>query len=174
MSALAEELKRNHTAIIDEMMSRAQAELRGTLYEQLDEQKILQLRYGNVLDVLIEYIEDPDEVLFLQHYLLIFIQRYYVNVDEQHPLTPEAVEQRRSQIVQSVNLYLRTVKKFTSNSFHTQLEQIWLTFRKFLHQMGDYINAHLTTHATRMPTLKMKDIEYDPESRFDIDPAHWP
>ncbi len=174
MTILADELKQNSTGIIDELMNRAQTELKGTLYEQMNEQKLLRARYTNVLEVIIEYTEEPDEALFLQHHILIFMQRYYVNIDEQHPLTSEMIEQRRTQIVQSVNLYLRTVKKFTSPVYHERLDQIWLTVRKFIHQMGDYLNVHLTSFATHMPTLKIQGIEYDEGSHFDIDPPHWP
>ena len=174
MAALAQELKQNFNSIIDELMQRAQVELKGTLYQQMDEQKVLRARYSNVLEVIIEYIEGPDEILFLQHHILIFMQRYYVNIDEQHPLTHELVEQRRVQIVSSVNLYLRVLKKFTSATYHERLDQTWLTVRKFIHQMGDYLNVHLAQYARRMPTLKMQGIEYDQESHFDIDPTDWP
>lgn len=174
MAALAEELKRNFTPIIEELMSRAQTELKGTLYEQMDQQKILRMRYSNVLEVIIEFTEEQDEALFLQHHILIFMARYFVGIDEQHPLNHELIEQRRGQIVQSVNLYLRTVKKFTSPMHHARLEQIWLTVRKFIHQMGDYLNNHLQKFATHMPTLKIQGIEYDAGSKFDIDPANWP
>jgi hypothetical protein len=174
MTTLSEELKQNSIQIINELMNRAKTELKGTLYEQMDQQKLLRMRYTNVLEVIIEYTEQPDEALFLQHHILIFMMRYYVNIDEQHPLNHEMIEQRRTQIVQSVNLYLRVVKKFTSSIYHARLEQIWLTVRKFIHQMGDYLNSHLDQLADHMPTLKIQGIEYDPESHFDIDPAHWP
>lgn len=173
MAALHEELKKNFNAIIDELMARAQIELKGTLYEQMNEQKLLRARYSNVLEVIIEYAEGGDDALFLQHHILIFMQRYFVSIDEQNPLSKEMIEQRRVQIVSSVNLYLRVVKNFTSATHHARLEQIWLTVRKFIHQMGDYLAANLAKYSTRMPTLKMQGIEYDEDSHFDIDPANW-
>jgi hypothetical protein len=83
------------------------------------------------------------------------------------------IEQRRVQIVTSVNMYLRVVKKFVSNQHHDRLDQIWVTVRKFIHQMGDYLSGNLERLATRMPTLKMQGIEYDAGSEFDIDPEKW-
>lgn len=174
MASLSEELKQNFNSIIDELVSRAQTELKGTLYEQMNEQKILRARYSNVLEVIVEYVEQSDESLFLQHHILIFMQRYFVNIDEQTRLTTELIEQRRVQIVASVNLYLRVVKKFSSSAHHERLDQIWLTVRKFIHQMGDYLQINLSSFATRMPTLKIQGIEYEPDSKFDIDPARWP
>ena len=174
MAGLAEELQHNFNSIIDELMSRAQVELKGTLYEQMNEQKVLRARYGNVLEVIIEYVESPDEILFLQHHILIFMQRYYVNIDEQHPITSDLIEQRRVQIVSSVNMYLRVVKKFTSPTYHERLDQIWLTVRRFIHEMGDFLNKHREEYANAMPTLKIQGIEYDQDSHFDIDPANWP
>jgi uncharacterized protein YutD len=173
LAALHEELRKNYDAIVDELMSRAQVELKGTLYEQMNEQKILRMRYSNVLDVIIEYVEGGNDALFLQHHIVIFMQRYYVNIDENSPLNREVIEQRRVQIVTSVNMYLRVLKKFVSNQHHARLDQIWLTVRKFIHQMGDYLSANLGRLSTRMPTLKMQGIEYDADSTFDIDPETW-
>jgi hypothetical protein len=173
LAALHEELRKNYNAIVDELMSRAQVELKGTLYEQMNEQKILRMRYSNVLDVIIEYVEDNNDALFLQHHIVIFMQRYYVNIDETTPLSREMIEQRRVQIVTSVNMYLRVLKKFVSNQHHDRLDQIWVTVRKFIHQMGDYLSGNLGRLATRLPTLKMQGIEYDAGSEFDIDPEKW-
>jgi uncharacterized protein YutD len=75
LAALHDELRRNYDSIVDELMSRAQVELKGTLYAQMDEQKILRMRYSNVLDVIIEYVESGNDALFLQHHIVIFMQR---------------------------------------------------------------------------------------------------
>ncbi len=173
MAGLAEELKQNFNSINDELMTRAKVELKGTLYAQMNEQKVLRARYSNVLEVIIEYVEKPEEILFLQHHILIFMQRYYVNIDEEHPLNADMVEQRRVEIVSSVNMYLRVLKKFTSPNQYDRLDQIWLTVRKFIHQMGDFLIAHRAEFPTQMPTLKMQGIDYDLESTFDIDPQSW-
>ena len=39
---------------------RAKDELKGTLYEEMNKQRLLRARYSNVLDVITEYAEHPD------------------------------------------------------------------------------------------------------------------
>ena len=172
--SLASELKEKFNLIIDELMNRAQTELKDTLYAQMNAQKILRARYTNVLEVIVEYLETSSESLFLQHHILIFMERYYVGIDDDNPMTVGIIEQRRVQIVTSVNLYLRVVKEFTFEEHHEQLEQIWLVVRRFIHQIGDYVSRRINRFATQMPTLKIQDIEYEEGSKFDIDPEMWP
>ncbi len=171
---LAEQLKLKRENIIFELMRRAMDELKGTLYEQMNEQMILQARYENVLEVITDYAENPQEALFLQHHLIIFLQRYYVNIDEQNPLTKTMVQEREQQITRSVNLYLEVLKQFTTPDQHANLDEIFVSVRRFIHQMGEYLVNNVAGElSVRWPRVRMLDTDYEADSVFDIDPLHW-
>jgi hypothetical protein len=172
--ALAEQLKFKRENIISELMRRALEELKGTLYEQMNEQLVLQARYENVLEVITEYAEKPQEALFLQHHLIIFLQRYYVNIDEQNPLTKVIVQEREQQITRSVNLYLEVLKQFTTPDQHAYLDEIFVSVRRFIHQMGEYLSNHVEGElSVRWPRVRLLDTDYELDSVFDIDPLAW-
>jgi hypothetical protein len=174
MPALAVELRRNANTILDTLMRRAPDELKGTLYEEMNKQKVLRARYSNVLDVITDYAEHPDDTLFRQHHIIIFMQRYYLDIDRDSPLTARLINWRTREIQRSVNLYLEVLKQFTPPEQHAQLDAIFVTVHQIIHEMGDFLLAHLDRLKDRIPRVKMTGIEYGPGSSFDIDPENWP
>jgi len=174
MAALADELREHATAILDELMRRAPQELKGTLYDEMNKQKILRARYSNVLEVITDYVQTQDVALFRQHHIIIFMQRYYLDIDAENPLTPRLINWRTREIERSVNMYLDVLKQFTSQKYHTQLETIFGSVRLLIHQMGTFLLVNIDKLKDRIPRVKMAGIEYAPDSSFDIDPQHWP
>lgn len=174
MKTLVEELKQNHDIILDELQKRAQNELKGTLYEVLEQQKVLSARYDNVVEVIIDYLEDGDKAMLIQHHIIMFMVRYYVTVDPEHPLTVEAIDRRNGDMSKAVDIYFEVWKKFTSLENHKKLDEMQAIIEEIIGQMGDFLKRHLDTLSTRLPLVKMRGIEYDPQSEFDIDPQYWP
>lgn len=174
MKTLVEELKQNHDIILDELQKRAESELKGTLYEVLEQQKVLSARYDNVVDVIIDYLEDGDKAMLIQHHIILFMVRYYVSVDPEHPLTEESIDRRNGDMTKAVSIYFEVWKKFTSPETHGRLDDMLAIIEEIIGQMGDFLKRHLDALSTRLPRVKMRDIEYDPQSEFDIDPESWP
>jgi hypothetical protein len=174
VKTLVEELRQNHDVILNDLKQRAQSELKGTLYEVLEQQKVLSARYQNVVDVCIDYLEDHDRAMLVQHHLILFMQRYYVNVDPEHPLTSEIIKRHEGEIRKAVDLYFEVWNKYTSEGNHGQLDGMEAIIQDTITEMGDFLGRHLDTLSTRLPLIKMRGIDYDPDSQFDIDPDNWP
>ncbi|HUS15079.1 MAG TPA: hypothetical protein VM536_08700 [Chloroflexia bacterium] len=174
MPTLADELQTHATAILDELMRRAKDELKGTLYEEMNKQKVLRARYTNVLEVLTAYAQDGDLAMFRQHHIIIFMQRYYLDIDAESPLTPRLVSWRTREIERSVNLYREVLKGQTAPEHHAELEATFAAVRELIHQMGQFLLSHMADLQARIPRVKMAGIDYGDGSRFDIDPQHWP
>ncbi|HMA37673.1 MAG TPA: hypothetical protein VKY74_24680 [Chloroflexia bacterium] len=174
MPALVDELRQQATAILDELMQRAPQELKGTLYDEMNKQKVLRARYANVLEVLTDYAQDADQAMFRQHHIIIFMQRYYLDIDAKNLLTPRLINWRTREIERSVNMYLDILKQFTAPEHHAELEAIFVTVRRIIHQMGSFLLAHIDELQARIPRVKMAGIEYAEDSTFDIDPQSWP
>jgi hypothetical protein len=174
MPTLADELQMHGTAILDELMRRAKDELKGTLYEEMNKQKVLRARYANVLEVLTAYAQDRDLALFRQHHIIIFMQRYYLDIDADNPLTPRLVNWRTREIERSVDLYLQVLKSRTAPEHHAELETTFAAVRELIHQMGQFLLSHMDRLHDRIPRVKMAGIDYAAGSSFDIDPQHWP
>jgi hypothetical protein len=174
MAALADELREHATAILDELMHRAPQELKGTLYDEMNKQKILRARYANVLEVITDYVQTQDVALFRQHHIIIFMQRYYLDIDAGNPLTPRLINWRTREIERSVNMYLEVLKQFTSPKYHTQLETIFGSVRLLIHQMGTFLLVNIDKLKDRIPRVKMAGIQSGPDSTFDIYPKHGP
>ncbi len=174
MKTLVEELKHNHAAILDELQKRAQNELQGTLYEVLEQQKVLSARYENVVEVIIDYLQDHDKTMLIQHHIIMFMHRYYVNVDAEHALTAEMIDRRNGEMNRAVDIYFEVWKNHTSPQNHGGLDEMQAIIEEIIGQMGDYLKKNLATLHTRLPRVKLRDIDYDPQSEFDVDPEHWP
>ncbi len=171
---LADQLRDAAGAILDEMMRRVPLELQGTLYEQMNRQKVLRARYSNVLDVLIAYAADGDVALFRQHHILIFMQRYYLDIEADNPLTARLIGWRTREIERSVNLYLDVLKGMTDPAYHAQLDTIFVAVHELVAQMGAFLLRRLAELHARVPRVRLAGIEYGLDGRFDIDPAVWP
>lgn len=174
MPTLADELRTQAPAILDELMRRAPDELKGTLYAEMNKQKLLRARYANVLEVLTDYSADGNVGMFRQHHIIIFMQRYYLDIDAENPLTPRLINWRTREIERSVDMYLAVLKAYTSPGHHDRLETIFTMARQVIHEMGDFLLAHLDQIQARIPRVKLAGIDYTPGSTFDIDPEHWP
>jgi len=174
LETLAEELRQNHDLILDELKQRFQSELKGTLYEVLEQQKVLSARYDNVAEVVTDYLEDGDKIMLIQHHLLMFMHRYYLIVDAENPLVVEMIERRNGEMKRAVGIYFEVWKKFTRPENHPGLSEMYTFIEEIIEQMGDYLKRHLDTLSVRLPHLKLRGIDYDPEIEFDIDPAFWP
>jgi hypothetical protein len=169
-----EDLRENHDIILDELQKRFQKELKGTLYEVLEQQKVLSARYDNVADVVTDYLEDHDKIMLIQHHILMFMHRYYLVLDEEHPLVTEMVDRRNGEMKQAVGIYFEVWKQFTSLHNHSSLEDMHAIIEEIINQMGDFLNRHLDTLSNRLPHVKLRGIDYDEDSVFDIDPESWP
>jgi hypothetical protein len=174
MPSLAHELETQADPILNELVARAKDELKGTLYEEMLRQRVLRARYANVLEVLIQYLQDGDEALFRQHHILIFMARYYLDIDAENPLTPRLINWRAQEIHRSVSLYLAVIKEHTTHQHHLTLESVFTRVGVLVQQMRTYLLEHADTLATRIPRVRLRGIEYAPGSTFDIDPEHWP
>jgi hypothetical protein len=174
MATLADEMQAQAAAILDDLMQRAATQLRGTLYEEMNKQKVLRARYSNVLDVLTDYAANGDLAAFRQHHILIFMQRYYLDIDAENPLTARLIGWRTREIERSVDLYLHVLRDHTSPDHHAQLDAIFASARQLIEEMGAFLLRHLGTLRARVPRVKLAGIEYGPDSRFDIDPQTWP
>jgi hypothetical protein len=174
MPSLPDELKANSEPILSELVERAKDELKGTLYEEMLRQRILRARYANVLEVLTQYLIDHDEALFRQHHVIIFMQRYYLDIDETNPLNIRLINWRTQEIHRSVNLYLEVLKRHTSPTYHLTLESTFARVAILIQQMQTYLLNNIPRLAARVPRVKMAGIDYAPGSTFDIDPQHWP
>ena len=171
---LADELRDAAPAILDELMRRAPGELQGTIYEEMDRQKVLRARYSNVLEVLTAYAADGDVALFRQHHLIIFLQRYYLDIDGDNPLTARLIGWRTREIERSVNLYLDVLHGWTDPIYHSQLDATFVAVHELVRQMGAFLLRRLADLHARVPRIRLADIEYGPDSVFDIDPTTWP
>jgi hypothetical protein len=127
-----------------------------------------------VLYVLTDYAENADLAAFRQHHILIFMQRYYLDIDAESPLTARLIGWRTREIERSVDLYLQVLRAHTSAEHHAQLESIFASARQLIEEMGAFLLRHLATLRARVPRVKLADIDYGPESHFDIDPQTWP
>ena len=174
MTPLADELRDAAPAILDELLRRAPLELQGTLYEQLSRQKVLRARYSNVLDVLTAYATDGDVALFRQHHLLIFMQRYYLDIEADSPLTARLIGWRTREIERSVDLYLDVLKGVITATYHAQLDATFAAVHELVEQMGAFLLRRLADLHARVPRVRLAGIEYGPDSVFDIDPTTWP
>jgi hypothetical protein len=174
MPSLPDELKANSEPILSELVERAKDELKGTLYEEMLRQRILRARYANVLEVLTQYLIDHDEALFRQHHIIIFMQRYYLDIDETNPLNIRLINWRTQEIHRSVNLYLEVLKRHTSPAYHLTLESTFARVAILIQQMQTYLLNNIPRLAAHVPRVKMAGIDYAPGSTFDIDPQHWP
>lgn len=174
MPTLPDELKTNSEPILTELVERAKDELKGTLYEEMLRQRILRARYANVLEVLTQYLIDHNEALFRQHHIIIFMQRYYLDIDETSPLNARLINWRTQEIHRSVNLYLAVLKQHTSPHYHLTLESTFARVAVLIQQMQTFLINNIPRLAARVPRVKIADIDYTPGSTFDIDPQHWP
>jgi hypothetical protein len=174
MKALAKEMREKQRALLDESLKRADKLLQGTLYASMQEQRVLEARYSNVLEVLGDYAETEDEEMLIQHFLIIFMQRYYVDIDENNPLTPALIRQRVTEIQKSSRMGIEICLEVISAEHRPDLTKIYGKMVEVIIQMGDYLNRNIGKLATRLPILRLRDIEYDPETVFDIEPANWP
>ncbi len=174
MPTLPDELKTNSEAILSELVERAKDELKGTLYEEMLRQRILRARYANVLEVLTQYMIDHNEAMFRQHHILIFMQRYYHDIDESNPLNIRLINWRTQEIHRSVNLYLEVLKRYTAPNYHLTLESTFARVAVLIQQMQTFLLNNIPRLAARVPRVKIADIDYAPGSTFDIDPQHWP
>jgi hypothetical protein len=174
MSALAKEMRTKQRAILDEFLKDADTQLQGTLYSSMKEHKVLEARYSNVLDVIADYAEDGDEAMLIQHFLIIFMQRYYVDIDENNPLTPAMIRQRVTEIQKSSRLGIETLFELLSPEHRPKLTQIYGRMVEIIMQMGDFLNHNITKLATRLPVVRLRDIDYDSDAVFDINPEKWP
>lgn len=174
MKTLVEELQHNHDEIVEELKERAKSELQGTLYDVLEQQKVISARYDNVVEVIIDYLEDNDRAMLVQHHIIMFMQRYYVSVDAEQPLTDEMINRRDGEINKAVEIYFQIWEKYTNPAYASQLTSTLNIIREIIGQMNTFLKKRLPELSTRLPLLKMRGIEYDPDSHFDIDPDHWP
>lgn len=174
MSALPDELKAHTDGILNELVTRARDELKGTLYEEMLRQRILRARYANVLEVLTQYLEDHDEALFRQHHIIIFMQRYYLDIDPENPLNPRLINWRAQEIQRSVGLYREVLREFTQPADQPTLDATFAKVGELIQQMRQYLLDHVDRFAGTIPRVKMAGIDYAPGSTFDIDPQHWP
>src|SRR4051812_40359453 len=110
MPDIPDTLKANSDAILNELVTRAKDELKGTLYEEMSRQRILRARYANVLEVLTQYLLDHDVALFRQHHIIIFMQRYYLDIDHDNPLNARLINWRAQEIQRSVALYREVLR----------------------------------------------------------------
>jgi len=174
VKTLVEELQHNHDEIVEELKERAKSELQGTLYDVLEQQKVISARYDNVVEVIIDYLEDNDRAMLVQHHIIMFMQRYYVSVDAEQPLTDEMINRRDGEINKAVEIYFQIWEKYTNPAYASQLTSTLNIIREIIGQMNTFLKKRLPELSTRLPLLKMRGIEYDPDSHFDIDPDHWP
>jgi hypothetical protein len=174
VKTLVEELKQNHDAILDELKKRAQAEMQGTLYQALEQQKVLAARYENVVDVIIDYLTDGDTAMLIQHHIIMFMQRFYVSLDAENPLTVEIIHRRTGEIHRMLAIYFEVWRQFTSTENHPKLDETLGIISESCGQMAEFLKKNLDTLATRLPLVKLRDIEYEEGSQFDIDPDRWP
>jgi hypothetical protein len=174
MKKLAQEMREKNRVLLDEFLRRAENLLQGTLYASLKEQKVLEARYSNVLEVIADYADTGDEEMLVQHFLIIFMQRYYVDIDENNPLTSSIVRQRVSEIQKSSRMGIEICLEVLSTEHRADLTKIYGRMVEVVIQMGDYLNRNIAKLATRLPVVRLRDIDYDPETVFDIEPAKWP
>jgi hypothetical protein len=174
MPSLPDELKTNADAILNELVARAKDELKGTLYEEMSRQRILRARYANVLEVLTQYLIDHDDVLFRQHHIIIFMQRYYLDIDHDNALNARLINWRAQEIQRSVALYREVLREYTQPADQTTLDTTFAQVAELIQQMRQYLLDNVDRFAAIIPRVKMVGIDYAPESTFDIDPQHWP
>ncbi len=174
MKTLVQELKDNYGPILEELKQRAHKELQGTLYEVLEQQKVLSARYDNVVEVIIDYLQDGDKAMLIQHHIIMFMQRYYVRVDAEHPLTSEIIDLHAEEIDRAVGIYFDVWKNHTSPNYHGKLDEMYNIIREIIGQANEFLKKRLSSLSTRLPLIKLRDIDYEPGSQFDIDPQLWP
>jgi hypothetical protein len=174
MPSLADELKEQAGAILDELVERARDELKGTLYEEMLRRRILRARYANVLEVLTDYVGDRDEALFRQHHIIIFMQRFYLDIDEDNPLNARLINWRAQEIHRSVQMYFTVLKRHTGPAHHPEIDRLHAGVGALVEQLRAYLSDNVSRFAGQIPRVKMAGIDYAPGSTFDIDPQHWP
>ena len=174
MPSLADQLKDQAGAILDELVERARDELKGTLYEEMLRRRILRARYANVLEVLTDYVGDQYEALFRQHHIIIFMQRFYLDIDEENPLNPRLINWRAQEIHRSVQMYFDVLKRHAGPDHHAAIDRIHADVDTLVEQLRTYLSDHVDRFAGQIPRVKLAGIDYAPCSTFDIDPQHWP
>lgn len=171
---LAIEMRQKHRALLDEFLQQAGKQLQGTLYSSMSNHRVLEARYGNVLEVIAEYAELKDEAFLIQHLLIIFIQRFYVDIDESNPLTSSLILQRVNEITKSSRMGTEICLAVLTPQHQAKMGQIYSRMCEIIIQIGEYLNRRLNKFATRIPTIRLQDIDYGTGALFDIDPTKWP
>lgn len=174
MPTLPDELQTNAAAILDALVTRAKDELKGTLYEEMLRQRILRARYANVLEVLTQYLIDHDVTLFRQHHIIIFMQRYYLDIDQANALNVRLINWRAQEIQRSVALYREVLGEYTAPADQPTLDATFAQVAELIQQMRQFLLDHVDRFAATIPRVKLLGIDYAPDSTFDIDPQHWP
>ena len=174
MPSLADELKEQTDAILDELVERARDELKGTLYEEMLRRRILRARYANVLEVLTDYGGDHDEAMFRQHHIIIFMQRFYLDIDEDNTLNTRLINWRAQEIHRSVQMYFDVLKHHVGPDHHAEIDRTHADVDALVEQLRTYLSDNVDQFAGQIPRVKLAGIDYAPGSTFDIDPQHWP